>query len=123
MEIDPAQVQAESAGLQDVVKVIRWYQHFIHVKLLRGLSQREILKAPEELQSDANGSVKIALIAMDRSLGAWAELRQYFPEQTDSLLSVLVHLDRLRRQAEKEFPDARRFVRPGFDTGEKSLPD
>jgi hypothetical protein len=27
---------------------------------------------------------------------------------------VLVQLDRLRRQIEREFPDARAFVRPGF---------
>jgi hypothetical protein len=33
-------------------------------------------------------------------------------------LELLVHLDRLRRAAEQEFPQARAFVRPGFDEPE-----
>ena len=42
-------------------------------------------------------------------------MREHFPERTDDLLNFLVHLDRLRRAAEKEVPNARSFVRPGFD--------
>jgi hypothetical protein len=43
-------------------------------------------------------------------------MRNHFPEQEDTILDLLVHLDRLRRKIEKTFPDARAFVRPGFDT-------
>jgi hypothetical protein len=29
--------------------------------------------------------------------------------------AILAHLERLRRRIEKDFPDARGFLRPGFD--------
>jgi hypothetical protein len=73
---------------------------------------------PEILEGfprDSDGSEKVALIAMDRSLAAWGELYHHFPESQDEILDLLVHLDRLRRRTEQEFPAAREFVRPGFD--------
>lgn len=51
---------------------------------------------------------------MDRSLAAWARLRQHFPDKADRMLNILVDLDRLRRHAETIFPSARAFKRPGF---------
>ena len=64
---------------------------------------------------DADGSAKVALIGIDRSLAAWAALRSHFPDQEDAILDFLLRLARIRRQAEKLFPNARAFVRPGFD--------
>lgn len=65
--------------------------------------------------SDSNGSVKVALIGIDRSIAAWTRLRAHLPDRADELLDVLVRLDRLRRATEAQFPDARAFKRPGFD--------
>jgi hypothetical protein len=109
-------VKEEVASLTDVVEIIRWYQHQIYVKLMRALSpdvelETELAGFPK----DADGSAKVALIGIDRSIAAWAQMREHFPERTDDLLNFLVHLDRLRRATEKEFPAARSFVRPGFD--------
>jgi hypothetical protein len=42
-------------------------------------------------------------------------MRKYLPERESDILDILVHLDRLRRKTEALFPDARAFVRPGFD--------
>ena len=109
-------VKEEVASLTDVVEIIRWYQHQIYVKLVRGLDADKEYEATSELPKDSDGSAKVALIAMDRSIAAWLRLKEYFPDKTDSILTMLVHLDRLRRAAEKEFPNARSFVRPGFDT-------
>jgi len=109
-------VKEEVASLTDVVEILRWYQHQIYVKLMRGLDADHGYEATSEFPKDSDGSVKVALIAMDRSIAAWLRLKEYFPDKTDSILTMLVHLDRLRRAAEKEFPDARSFVRPGFDT-------
>jgi hypothetical protein len=64
---------------------------------------------------DSSGSAKVALIAVERSLAAWVALREMFPEETDSILEILVHLDRLRRSLKKRFPRAKSFKRPGFD--------
>jgi len=109
---------AKAASINDAVEVIRWYQHLIYVKLMRAIMQDDLVDSIEEdneFQRDSDGSVKVALIGMDRSIGSWGRLREYFPEKTDSILDILLHLDRLRRKAEQEFPNARNFMRPGFD--------
>jgi hypothetical protein len=53
---------------------------------------------------------------MDRSLAAWGEIAQQFPAEKDRLLDLLLQLDRIRKRTEMVFPNARAFVRPGFDT-------
>lgn len=113
-----AGVNEEVASLTDVVEILRWYQHQIYVKLMRGLNADKEYEATSEFPKDSDGSVKVALIGIDRSISAWLRLKDFFPEKTDSILTMLVHLDRLRRSAEMEFPNARSFVRPGFDTNE-----
>lgn len=108
----------EADEITDAVEVIRWYQHQIYVKLLRALTQDKSVDTQKEdnsLQNDSNGSALVALIAIDRSIGAWGRLQKYFPEKTDNILSILLHLDRALRRIEQEFPDARKFPRPGFD--------
>lgn len=108
----------EADQINDAAQVVQWYQHQIHIKLMRALSQQ--FDDPNEAakpQSDANGSVKVALIGIDRSLAAWGTLREQFPECADDILDILIDLDRLRRRTEHAFPHARAFVRPGFDKG------
>jgi len=112
--VNPA---GEAANLKDAVEIIRWYQHQIYVKLMRAI-RGELIEKPEILDKfpkDSDGSAKVALIAMDRSIAAWGEIRKHFPEQKDEILDLLVHLDRIRRKVEKVFPAARAYVRPGFD--------
>jgi hypothetical protein len=69
----------------------------------------------QDFPKDSNGSTKVALIGIDRSITMWSKLLEFFSEKEDSLLKILVQLERLRRNVEKEFPDARSFERPGFD--------
>jgi hypothetical protein len=64
---------------------------------------------------DANGSAKVALIAMDRSISAWRALQISLPEKTDSITPMPIELERLRRATELSFPHARDFIRPGLD--------
>jgi hypothetical protein len=52
---------------------------------------------------------------MDRSISAWGKFIKYFPDEEDGILGIMAHLDRLRRRTETEFPNARAFVRAGFD--------
>ena len=66
-------------------------------------------------QNDSDGSAKVALIAIERSIGAWTRLRAHLPDRADELLDLLVMLDRLRRATDAQFPAARAFKRPGFD--------
>jgi len=68
------------------------------------------------LPGNFDGSAKVALIGIDRSIGAWEKLQGHFKEKKDNILHILLHLDRLRCKTEQEFPNARSFKRPGFDT-------
>jgi hypothetical protein len=37
------------------------------------------------------------------------------PERAGSIVLLILQLERLRQRLEKSFPDARSFIRPGFD--------
>ena len=102
--------------LNDSVEVIRWHQHLIYVKLCRAFSsQVEEEGAKARAPKDSDGSAKVALISVDYSIEAWSQLCDMFPVKSDSVLEILVHLDRLRRSIMGRFPRARRLARPGFD--------
>jgi len=112
--------RGRAVNLEEAVEVIQWYQHFIFVKLMRAV-RGKVEKEDEEEEwkefpSDSDGSAKIALIAIDRSIGAWAVIRHYHGDRDESIFDTIGYLDRLREAAEKTFPRARSFVRPGFDT-------
>ncbi len=117
LEIVEFDVQRTAESIRDAVEVISWYQHFIYVKILRALSDKmtdfeELLK---DYPKDSDGSAKVALIAIDRSLAAWLKLYNNFQAREDEILEFLIHLDRLRKKVEKTFPAARAFIRPGFE--------
>lgn len=109
--------KAEASELADLLDLVSWYHTLIPSKVRRAVSGavRGVPKMIEDLPRDSDGSAKIALISIDRSMAAWTKLREHFPEQRDRFLDFLVQLDRLRRGIEREFPRARAFVRPGFD--------
>jgi hypothetical protein len=121
--LDESRLEEKAISLSDAVEVIRWYQLFISVKLMRAITSAidEQDHDPEllaEFGRDSDGSAKIALIAIDHSIGAWGVLLAVFQDWETETLTILAHLDRLRRAAEREFPNARAFVRAGWDTGE-----
>ena len=113
--------QEETVTLIDSVEVIRWYQHQIYVKLQRALHSvgNEEFEILNGFPKDSDGSAKVALIGMDRSISAWGKMIKSFPHLEGNILGIIAHLERLRRRAENEFPAARAFVRPGFDEIEK----
>jgi uncharacterized protein (DUF1330 family) len=112
---------AEFNDLEDAVEIVRWYQYQICVKLMRAMQGLTDLGGEEDedgrafQQHDADGSAKVALIGIDRSIAAWARLREHFADERDRILDTLVLLDRLRRDVETILPNARNFKRPGFD--------
>lgn len=113
-EVDPSE---EAEQLHDIVEIIRWYQYQIYVKIIRAVrgTLEDELEILEGLPKDSDGSAKVALIGIDRSLGAWGRMLTHFPDREDEILGILVNLERLRRNLERDFPEARSFVRPGFD--------
>ncbi|MEX2591035.1 MAG: hypothetical protein WD334_12585 [Chitinophagales bacterium] len=121
--IKTSETQGAAIMIEDAISVIRWYQHLIYTKLMRALTSHddlfEDMDLGDEFPSDADGSAKVALLAIDRSIAAWGKLYEQMPTQADEILDFLVLLEQLRRNAEKCFPKARAFIRPGFDTGHR----
>jgi hypothetical protein len=104
--------------LADALDVAGWDRFFIPAKVGRALSGRDrwLREEPDvdALQSDWNGSAKVALISIVRSVEAWEAIAQSTGD-TDAR-HVADALAVLRHDVESAFPDAWRFIRPGFDT-------
>ena len=113
------------AKIPDSITVIARYSPFIHIKLSRAIAS--IITTDEwaeknGLQKDSDGSAKIALIAIDRSVQAWHTLYNAMDSFEDDILSFLVTLQRLKEMVVQKFPNAMQFVRPGFDVSPDRLP-
>jgi hypothetical protein len=103
--------------LEDAREVIQWYQYQIAVKTIRALSGRRDEEEPEltDFPKDSDGSAKVALIGIDRSIAAWRMMQLSLPERAGSIVTLILLLERLRYRLEAGFPRARNFIRPGFD--------
>jgi hypothetical protein len=117
-EFDQTIEVGDPERLEDAREVIQWYQYQIAVKTIRALSgRREEEEDPEsaEFPTDSDGSAKVALIGIDRSIAAWRLMQLSLPERAGSIVTLILQLERLRQRLEKGFPAARDFIRPGFD--------
>ena len=116
-EIPGNRIDEDALKIQDCLEIVHWYQHQIYVKLCRASSGmiRGELEDDESFPQDANGSAKVAIIGIERSIAAWGGLLDQLPDQENSILDLLVALKKLLRQVDAAFPDARAFIRPGFD--------
>ena len=110
--------EALARSLEDAIETIKWYQFQIYIKMMRAASGKQKHNSEYfiEYQKDSDGSAKVALLGIDRSLNAWSVLLNFFPEAEDDLLNILANLEKLKNLIETEFPEARSFKRPGFDS-------
>lgn len=99
----------------DSLDVIYWYNFFISAKIARALLGIDPDQDEDLIQNDSNGSAKIALIGIDRLIGAWSVLMENMKNNEDEILDFLVELAALRKSTEELFPNAGKFIRPGFD--------
>lgn len=97
------------------IDVIQWYQYHIAVKIMRAFSERWEGDEEEDLPKDSDGAAKVALVGIERSIGAWYRLNTIVPMKAVLITHFILQLERLRVEVEREFPGAVRFVRPGFD--------
>jgi hypothetical protein len=115
--IETDKIDGEASSIRDALDVIMYYLFFIQAKVIRALHGK-IEGVPEEIEympKDSDGSAKVAIISIERTMSAWAVLLQIFTKEEDFILSILAHLKRLHNRMLDEFPDAMAFVRPGFD--------
>lgn len=123
-EFNGDDLEEEARQVGEMIEVVAWYHTFISSKVSRavggllehggaGADSGGVL-AGIRLE-DANGSGKVALMAIDRSMAAWLRLREVLPGHESAILNMLALLERLRRGLGNSLPGAASFRRPGFD--------
>jgi len=102
-----------SKMINEVIQVISWYGPLLGAK-----THRAMYKADYEVESDNYdklGSAKIALISLERSIGAFSFILNNIPEKEDESLKFLATLTKIKRLLKDTYPEAMSFKRPGFD--------
>lgn len=112
--------EADSGETQEeVIGVLYWYLFFIPAKIhagVNGMLDVEGFEDPEQIrdpQSYTNGTIKVALIAIERSILAWTYVLD--ENNADRIRPLIRLLEVIKSKTEEKFPLARDFVRPGFD--------
>lgn len=101
---------------RDPAAVVAWFHTMISAKVhraLRGLAA----DVPEERSwpADFDGSAKVGLLGIERSHTAWLQLVDRGRVSRAEIDPFLADLVWLGEALEREFPNARAFVRPAFD--------
>ncbi|MBI9033600.1 MAG: hypothetical protein JEZ03_03915 [Bacteroidales bacterium] len=91
----------------DHFQTIQWYHTFIAIKTDQALFNLD--------ESDINGSAKLAIIGIDKSIMAWIKLLNIFEDFEDEILETLRLLTEIKEKIVVLFPDAEAFKRPGFE--------
>lgn len=108
----------EEKETADALDAVNWYLDIIHSKIRRALYAYH--QGPENTgrkqgKIDCDGSAKVALLGIDRSVKAWEVLEKYCTSLRKEIAHIKVVLKQLALDIEKQFPEARAFQRPGFD--------
>ena len=102
--------------LEEALEVVGWYPDLIQAKIRRALYGYHYHTANKsKTTEDYNGSAKVALIGVERSIENWKIIQPLCPAYQKEISHLLVVLEQLRSDADEYFPKARTFVRPGFD--------
>lgn len=118
MDLPDSNPQEDALAMKNALENITYYLHQIHVKVVRAQTGRIRSDAwfeENDFPKDSDGSAKVALIGIDRSIDAWGVLLPPLQDHEESILRMLSKLQQLRSMVESTFPHARAFKRPGFD--------
>lgn len=111
---------AEMEAAHDPSAVIGWFHILISVKVaraLRGLADDD--PAERTWRADHEGSAKVALLGTERSHEAWLQLAADQVVSWADAQDFVRELVWIRDEIDRIFPNARAFVRPGFDEPDK----
>ena len=113
--------QLEISANPSVRLAMETIQHFalyVPMKMVRTLAQ-VARGGPGDQQSDANGSGKAALLGLDRMEAAWRSLIETHHVSATVAAPFLGEIARMQRNVNRAVPNARAFVRPGFDEADE----
>ena len=85
------------------------------MRAVRGKIEDDDFGDPENFPKDSDGSAKIALTGAERSAAAWYQWALSYPEDKILAVQMILLLDALIKAGEEECPEARDFIRLGFD--------
>ena len=104
-----------SLPADDPRSIIGWFSTLIASKTYRALSGLADHNYDPGEPRDCDGSAKIALIGIDRSVTAWQDLVSIALVADDAAASYVAELTGLKSELLARFPHAYSFIRPGFD--------
>ena len=107
-----AAVPDVSVKIEEAVEVIRWYQFFIAAKVMRAIRGSIEERGTDP---DSDGSAKVALIGIDRSIAAWGVIPRHNRFYRERVFEIISLLNLLKQAVEETFPGAKSFIRPGLD--------
>jgi hypothetical protein len=107
--------KGQADEMAEAFEVLLWYHLFIHVKLKRAINGYYETQDFDDAEYDMNGTAKVSLIAIDRSLDALRILRRYLKQERSNIDQFRAQLEKIRFMTEEMFPEARNFIRPGLD--------
>lgn len=102
----------------DPVSVISWFSSLNASKIRHALTGLAEFDGNREFPPDHEGAGKVALLGIDRSLAAWQQLVTEGRVSAAQAKPCLEELAWIRSQLETAIPEARSFMRPGFDEPE-----
>lgn len=114
---DGVEVLNEVRMIDKCRDLLCWDFIFIGAKVRRAVAGKILNEQIADDQNDSNGSAKVALISIGRSLDALKTIFRIKPDE-DRFLVPLSLLSKINTLTNQRFPDAEKFVRPGFDTEE-----
>lgn len=101
--------------VDEALETVNWYQDLMQSKMRRALYGYYHVDSGREEKEDYNGSAKVALIAIDRSVDSWKVLLNHCSEMKREMLQLQVVLAQLKKDILFQFPEAEKFRRPGFE--------
>ena len=118
--VAPLAAARDDAPLVEAVETIEWFSSMISAKVYRAIcGQAQGWEGRDQVQTDFNGSAKIALIGIGESRHAWAVLMEAGRATADGVPAQAVRiLGELDASVRERFPRVMEFVRPGFDEAE-----
>lgn len=99
----------------DDLEIVNWYVDLMYMKMRQSLYAYTVYQEEGGSMDECNGLTKVALIAIERSVAGWRNIRESYAGDTAEIGHLLVILEQLRTDIERHFPDAREFQRPGFE--------
>lgn len=101
--------------LMEAEDIMMWYHLFIYIKLKRAVADYYDIDEFDDMDYDMNGTAKVALIGLDRSIDAATLLMRHLKHHRKDIKLFRNQLEKIREMAEEMFPEARAFIRPGLD--------